>query len=149
MIRQLAQCPYCQKCEVSLDDHPRVIFNPDTPGLAPCEHLVWVDGRYSQWEPNRLGVNRMIGSTEFRWDHPDFGAVDGEHTLTSYLKELVSQGASWEFAPTSRFALQPDQLGGKGDQQEGKAIYRLGCGRGCDLRPGCTLIHGRADRLSE
>jgi hypothetical protein len=101
MIRQLSQCPYCKRCEVALDDHPEIVFNPDGPDQAPCEHLIWVDGRYSQWQLSHLGVNRVIGSTEFRWDHPDLGAVDGEHHLTSYLKELVNSGPAWEFAPAA------------------------------------------------
>src|SRR6516225_4435557 len=120
MIRQLAQCPYCQKCEVALDDHPRIVFNPDAAGDAPCDHLVWVDGRYSQWELSKLGVSRVIGSTEFRWDHPDFGAVDGEHTLTSFLKELASMGIAWEFAPAEPFVVQEITAEEKATSKKGR-----------------------------
>src|SRR5262249_22679237 len=106
MIRQLSQCPYCQRCEIALDDHPELVFNPDTPGGAPCEHLVWVDGRFSEWEAAAHGANRVIGSTEFRWDHPTCSAVDPQAQLTDYLKELVNSGKAWDFAPADPFEIQ-------------------------------------------
>ena len=41
-------------------NHPgrpsRLVFNPATDTRAPCPHLAWVDGRYSQWDhPERSG----------------------------------------------------------------------------------------------
>ena len=35
MIRQLA-VPYCNGCEIALDDHPELVFNPATETRAPC-----------------------------------------------------------------------------------------------------------------
>lgn len=55
MIRKLAQCPFCQSCEVALADSLDVTFNPDNPVQEACPHLVWVDGRYSEWETNARG----------------------------------------------------------------------------------------------
>ncbi len=107
MIRQLAQCPYCSKCEIALDDRPEVVFNPGGGPPGPCPHLVWLDGRYSQFEMSAHGTNRLIGSTEFRWDHPQFPLIDDRNPLTDYLRELVNRGASWEFAPAEPFAIRP------------------------------------------
>jgi len=106
MNRQLSQCPYCQSCEIALDDEPRIVFNPDAPNQGPCVHLVWVDGRYSQWERTRHGVNRVIGSTEFRWDHPGLGATDDNAPLTDYLRELADSGPGWAFAPAGPFEIK-------------------------------------------
>jgi hypothetical protein len=105
MIRNLAQCPYCGKCEIALDDSPALVFNPG--GIAqPCEHLAWVDGRYSQWEPSPQGVDHMIGSTEFRWEPSDPGAAERTEGLLPYLKELANQGPKWAFAPPVPFTLR-------------------------------------------
>src|SRR3954453_14173344 len=94
MIRQLAQCPYCQNCEVALTDNPEVILNPDAKPPRPCPHLIWVEGRYSQWElspiPGRkTRIPRMIGSTEFEWQHPSLMAREDASDLRKFLKELV------------------------------------------------------------
>lgn len=104
MIRNLAQCPYCSKCEIALDDSPALAFNPG--GIAqPCQHLAWVDGRYSQWEPSPQGIDHVIGSTEFRWDPPEDGAAERTEGLLPYLKELVNQGPTWAMAPSVPFTL--------------------------------------------
>lgn len=99
MIRQLAQCGYCQKCEIALDDAPEIVFNPGMANSGPCPHLIWVDGRYSQWELGAHGVPRQIGSIEFRWEHPEFSALEPAHTYVDYIRELVSSGKDWRFAP--------------------------------------------------
>ena len=79
MIRQLAQCPYCQHCEVALTDNFDLVFNPDAKPSRPCPHLIRVEGRYSQWGLNPLPgrktkIARMVGSNEFAWQHPDLTA---------------------------------------------------------------------------
>jgi hypothetical protein len=121
MIRQLAQCPYCNRCEVALDDHPEVVFNPDTPEQSPCPHLAWVDGRYSQWERTAHGANRVIGSTEFRWDHPALAAVESQDGLPDYLRELVNAGKGWPFAPAEDFAIALLSAEEKATDRKGKA----------------------------
>jgi hypothetical protein len=107
MIRQLAQCPYCQACEIALDDEPELVFNPDADRHVPCPHLAWVDGRYAQWERTPHGVNREIGSIELRWDPPEPGAEERSDRLLDYLRELANNGPGWPFAPAEPFALQP------------------------------------------
>jgi len=106
MIRQLAQCPYCERCEIALDDHPQLVFNPDSETHTPCPHLAWVDGRYSLWQPGHHGINRVIGSTEFRWDPDEPNAEARTHQLLPYLEELLEAGADWQFAPTEPFAIR-------------------------------------------
>jgi hypothetical protein len=106
MIRQLSQCPYCQKCEVALDDTPEVVFNPEVGNSQPCPHLIWVDGRYSQWELGHLGVPRQIGSIEFHWEHPEFSALEPAHSFAEYLRELVNSGKDWGFAPSVPFEIK-------------------------------------------
>jgi hypothetical protein len=120
MIRQLSQCPYCQQGEIALDDHPEVVFNPDGPRPGPCPHLVWVDGRYSQWDLDAHGFNRMIGSTEFRWDHPALAGVEGELPLTDYLRELAGSGPGWDFAPAQPFHARPISADQKKTDRKGK-----------------------------
>src|SRR5437016_11666825 len=99
MNRRLAQCPYCNQCEIALDDHPALVFNPDSDSHSPCAHLAWVDGRYSQWEHTPQGLNHVIGSVEFRWDPSVPGAEERTNQLLPYLHELLEAGASWPFAP--------------------------------------------------
>jgi hypothetical protein len=104
MIRQLAQCPYCNHCEVALNDNPEIVFNPDGGPPGPCPHLVWVDGGYSQWELSTLPgrktrIPRMVGLTEFEWLHPGLEGAEDADRLRAYLKDLVTSGAGWEFAP--------------------------------------------------
>jgi hypothetical protein len=106
MIRELAQCPYCQRCEVALDDHPALVFNPDGDG-RPCPHLAWVDGRYSDWELTPRGVNRVIGSLEFRWDPDEPDAAERTEELLPYLRELLDAGPGWPFAPAVPFTAAP------------------------------------------
>jgi hypothetical protein len=111
MIRQLAQCPYCQGCEIVLTDSPEVALNPDGDG-QPCPHLVWVDGRYSQWELSSLPgrktrIPRLIGSTEFEWLYPGLAEGEENDRLRSFLKDLASSGANWDFAPTEGHVIQP------------------------------------------
>jgi hypothetical protein len=112
MIRQLTQCPYCQGCEVALTDSPEVVFNPGSPPSSPCPHLIWVEGRYSQWElsplPDRkTRIPRMIGSTEFEWQHPSLAAREDVQELRAFLKDLVGAEPNWEFAPSEAHAVRP------------------------------------------
>jgi len=121
MIRQLAQCPYCNHCEIGLDDHPQLVFNPGSASPTPCQHLAWVDGRYSQWEHTKLGTNREIGSMEFRWDPPQPGAEERTNQLLAYLHELVEEGPGWAFAPSERFVIQVLNAEEKGTDAKGKS----------------------------
>jgi hypothetical protein len=116
MIRNLAQCPYCSSCEIALDDTPAVAFNPGG-SPQPCSHFAWVDGRYSQWDRSPQGVDHVIGSTEFSWDPPQ-EALERTDDLLAYLRELVSQGPSWPFAPPVPFSLR--QLSAEEKSQDGK-----------------------------
>jgi hypothetical protein len=120
MNRQLSQCPYCQSCEIALDDEPRIVFNPVTSSQAPCAHLVWVDGRYSQWERTQYGTSRVIGSTEFGWDHPRLGATVDNTPLTDYLRELANSGRSWAFAPSGPFEVKQISAEEKAKDRKGK-----------------------------
>ena len=106
MIRQLAQCPYCQLCEIGLDDHPQLVFNPGGDPPVPCPHLAWVDGRYSQWGLTEHGHNREIGSVEFCWSPNEPDRAAGDDPLLPYLRELVRAGSSWAYAPGVPFVVQ-------------------------------------------
>jgi hypothetical protein len=105
MIRQLAQCPYCKQCEIALDDHPELVFNPDSGCTPPCSHLAWVDGGYSLWELSSHGINTSIGSTEFHWQlgGPEADAV--VEPLLPYIHELLEAGVNWPFAPKEPFVV--------------------------------------------
>lgn len=123
MIRQLAQCPYCQGCEVALTDSPEVTFNPGA-NPSPCPHLIWVDGRYSQWELSPLAgrktkIPRMIGSTEFEWLHPSLAEREDLQELRTFLRDLGSSGLNWEFAPADAHSVRPISRDGT-VTQEGK-----------------------------
>jgi hypothetical protein len=107
MIRQLAQCPYCNDCEIALDDSPELTFNPGAARPTPCPHLAWVDGRYAQWEHTSLGSNRVIGSTEFRWDPDEPDAEERTNALLPYLRELLEAGPGWPFGPAEPFVAVP------------------------------------------
>lgn len=120
MIGPLAQCPYCQRCELALDDHPQLVFNPDSGPPAPCPHLVWIDGRYEQRERTRFGTESVIGSTEFHWETPVSVADDRARALRPYLQELLETGAGWQFAPTVPFAIQRLSAEGKAQDAAGK-----------------------------
>ena len=94
MIRNLAQCPYCGDCEIALDDHPSLVFNP-AGSSSPCGHLAWVEGRYSQWDLSPQGINRAIGSTEFRSVTvvgPDLGTADAYATAAF---AMGAAGPAW------------------------------------------------------
>lgn len=111
MIRQLAQCPYCQNCEIALTDSLDVVFNPDSEAGQPCPHLIWLEGRYSQFALSPLPgrktkIARMIGSNEFEWLHPDPASSADAAPLRNYLKELASAGGGWSFAPAEEHALR-------------------------------------------
>jgi hypothetical protein len=121
MIRQLAQCPYCNRCEVALDDRPALVFNPDRPQQTPCVHLAWVEGRYEQWEKGSHGVHRLIGSTEFRWDPPEPGAAERTEQLLPYLRELVNARAGWPFAPAEPFTVRLLSADEKGTDERGRS----------------------------
>lgn len=99
MNRQLAQCPFCRGCDIALDDRPQLVFNPGTDRAAPCAHLLRVEARYAEFDRTQQGVARVLGSTDCRWDHPGLGPVDEDSHLLHYLRELVNNGAAWEFAP--------------------------------------------------
>lgn len=121
MIRSLAQCPYCNRCEVALDDNPDLVLDPDGNPPGPCPHLAWVEGRYGQWERTQRGLNRVIGSTEFRWNPPEEGAAERTEQLLSYLKELVESGPDWPFAPAQAFVIRPLSAEEKATDPKGKA----------------------------
>lgn len=111
MIRKLADCPYCQKCEVALTDNLAVAFNPEQAPPLPCPHLIWIEGRYSQWERSPLPgrktkIARIVGSTEFEWQHPGLVVGDDAHAIQAYLKELVTAGGGWELAPSERHTVR-------------------------------------------
>jgi hypothetical protein len=120
MIRQLSQCPYCQACEIALDDNPELVLNPDAGG-APCPHLVWVDGRYSQWELSAPGLVHQVGSIEFHWEHADFSRIDTDGGLGEFMKDLVNSGQAWEFAPKERFQIQQMSADEKATGPKGKS----------------------------
>jgi hypothetical protein len=120
MIRNLARCPYCNGCEVALDDHPDIVFDPDSAAQAPCAHLAWVEGRYEQWEPGSQGVHRRIGSAELRWAPPEPGAAERTEKLLPYLRELVNAGAGWPFAPAEPFAVRLLSAEEKGTDAKGR-----------------------------
>lgn len=120
MIRQLAQCPYCNDGEVALDDRPDLTFNPGGATSVPCAHLAWVEGRYEQWDKGPHGVLRVIGSTEFRWDPPEPGAAERTEQLLPYLRELVNDGDGWPFAPAQPFVVRLLTAEEKGTDAQGK-----------------------------
>jgi hypothetical protein len=119
MIRQLAQCPYCKQCELALDDNPQLVFNPDESRHAPCPHLAFVDGRYEQRERDQRGIERVIGSTEFRWLFGNPDNEDGIGPIGPYLGELVESGPGWEFAPPIPFVVQRLSAEGKANDAKG------------------------------
>ena len=88
-----------------LDDQLQLVFTSGRGDGTPCEHLAWVDGRYTQWERTERGADRVIGSTEFRWDHPASGGEEGTRDLMPYLQELRETGPGWAFAPAEPFAI--------------------------------------------
>ncbi len=118
MTRRLAQCPYCKQCNLALDDHPQLVFEPSG---APCPHVAWVDGRYSQWERTPHGTDRVIGSTEFRFAPPGAGDYDGQQELLPYLQELAGQGPTWPFAPPGPLTIQPLSAEEKSTDAKGRS----------------------------
>jgi hypothetical protein len=125
MIRQLAQCPYCQGCEVALTDSFDVILNPDSSSQQACPHLIRVAGRYSQWGlssmPGRkTKIARMVGSNEFDWQHPDLPLREDGESLQPYLKDLVESGAGWEFAPSEEHLVRTISLDQKITEADGR-----------------------------
>lgn len=118
MYRQLAQCPYCHQCEIAVDDHPQLVFNPGKEANAPCAHLAWLEGRFSEFERREHGIQHLIGSLEMHWEspHPD---LQFSRELESYLKELVNKGPKWAFAPRCGFELKllsAEEISGKGKE---------------------------------
>lgn len=105
MFRDLAQCRYCKQTEVALDNAPELLLNPDGADHNACVHLVWIDGRYSQWDPRPHGPSHMIGSTEFRWDHPGFAEAENYQEWIDYLFNLANSGKKWDFAPETDFEI--------------------------------------------
>jgi hypothetical protein len=112
MSRQLAQCPYCGNCDITLSDDLDVTFtSPEGPAGGPCLHLIWVEGRYSQWGLNTLPgrktkIARMVGSNEFEWQHPGLAAAIDPEQQRAYLKELARAGSGWEFAPAEKHTVR-------------------------------------------
>ena len=104
MIRNLAQCPHCGKCEIALSDARTLLFNPDGDGM-PCAHLAWLDGRYCERD-NASERGRVIGSVEFRWSPQGPETEERDEALFPFLKELARQGSQWAFAPLHPFNLQ-------------------------------------------
>ena len=106
MIRKLAQCPFCNACEITLDDQPSLVFNPDGPP-KPCPHLAWVEVRFAEFVVNEHGANHMIGSKDMTWA-PDFPMEEElAHEIHAFLNELVLNGSDWPFAPSAKFVLKP------------------------------------------
>jgi hypothetical protein len=118
MIRQLAQCPFCNHCELALDDNPQLVFNPDDARHLPCPHLTFVDGGYEQRERDKRGVEHVVGSTEFRWLSNSTDNEDRIGPIEPYLRELLETGPGWEFAPPVRFVVQ--RLSAEGQAQDVK-----------------------------
>jgi hypothetical protein len=111
MIRQLAQCPYCQGCEIALTESLELAFNPESPPSRPCVHLILVEGRYSQWGLSPLPgrktqIARMIGSNDFSWAHPGLECREDAQDLYAFLKELSTAGVGWELAPRQEHAVR-------------------------------------------
>lgn len=102
----LTNCPYCKSCEVGLDEL-QLIFNPESETQAPCEHLVWLDGRYSDWGISRHGVDHVIASSELHWEHPILSEteIDSDIAREEYFAELTQHGMEWDFAPSVPFTL--------------------------------------------
>lgn len=154
MIRQLAQCPYCKSTEIALDDAPELLINPDSAEHEPCVHLIWVDGRYSQWEPRPHGPGHMIGSTEFRWDHSEFAMIDEYEDWIKYFLELANQGKEWEFAPPGAFDIKALSAEQKAKTAEGKdytaaevdgwAIFAQDAAAFLTAVPACVEKHAEA-----
>ena len=157
MIGQLAQCPYCQGCEIALDDSPQLVFNPDAGNSDPCPHLVKVEARYSQWGRSPQGVSRVIGSTDCCWDHPALDAADYDGHLKDYLTELVNAGRAWEFAPSSDFEVcrlsrDEKQRDARGHEQpiwevDGEALFARDATVFLAELPGCQEQHLAASRV--
>ncbi len=122
MIRQLAQCPYCNGCEIALDDHPELVFNPATETRAPCPHLAWVDGRYSQWDHPGHGADQMIGSVKFRHDAEGPSAEERTDQLLPYLQELLEAGPGWAFGPAEPHVIQRLSAEEKATDSRGKSF---------------------------
>lgn len=119
-IRQLAQCPYCAECEAALDANMALVFNPDGSSHEPCEHVVWIEGRYSEWAQQQ-GVDRLIGSTEFRWLHPALDDVQDDEDMNAYIQELATLGLDWEFAPKAACDIKSINTDRKTTDAKGKA----------------------------
>lgn len=123
MIRQLARCPYCNGCEITLNDSFEVVFNPDSHDRAPCEHLIWANGGCSQWERMLHGVSRVIGSTAIYWSHPCLNASGPSESLVPYMEMLVQSGKGWEFAPLEPFQIQNINEEGTTWEADGWAVF--------------------------
>lgn len=106
MSKQLARCPYCDECSISLNDRFEIVFNPDNGDQAPCEHLIWAAGECSQWEPIVYSTSRIIGTTVIHWNHPGLSTIGPCNSFVPYLVMLVQSGPGWEFAPAEPFFIQ-------------------------------------------
>jgi hypothetical protein len=106
---------------VALDDTPEVVFNPETGNPVPCPHLIWVNGRYSQWELGHYGVPRQIGSIEFQWEHPQLSALEPSDQFAEYMRELANSGNGWRFAPAQPFEITEISADEKAATPRGKS----------------------------
>ncbi len=145
MIRQLAQCPYCNGCEIALDDHPELVFNPATETRAPCPHLAWVDGRYSQWDHPGHGADQMIGSVKFRHDAEGPSAEERTDQLLPYLQELLEAGPGWAFGPAEPHVIQRSARRKK-PPTPGAKVLRSGMWTAGPYLPGTRPGSGRSCR---
>jgi len=152
MARQLTQCPYCHGGMVALDDDLGLAFALDDASAPPCPHVIWVEGRYSQWGLSALPgrktkIARMIGSNEFAWHHPGVGAMSDPDLIEGYLKELAAAGSSWESAPPVKHTVraisaeethtEPDGKTYPNWEVEGTAIFAADAGEFLASLPGC------------
>ncbi len=159
MRRQLAQCPYCQNGEIALTDSLDVVFNPDANPPQPCPHLIGLEGRYSQWGLSPLPgrktkIARMVGSNELEWQHPSLIDRDDAGPLRAYLKELVSSGGGWEFAPAEPYLVRTISLDQKvtdangkeypGWEIEGTALFARDPAAFIESLPSCLTRHSAA-----
>ncbi len=158
MIRHLAQCSYCQACEIALDDKQDLAFNPGTGPALPCAHLVRTNGRYVAWDTGPTGVPHVSWSMEFRWDHPNLAAADFEGHLRDYLTELANVGKDWEFAPAVPFemvAMSADEkTEARGKQHllwevDGAAVFAADLPAFLAALPSCQERHLAALRVSQ
>jgi hypothetical protein len=55
MFRTIARCPVCSDGVVAVSDHLEIVFDPDSPKDAPCDHLCFF------WFHPRAYASRFLG----------------------------------------------------------------------------------------